>query len=187
MRCFLAIPLAEPALGEAQRLLARLRDDVAAVRWARPETLHMTLHFFGQIASADGERGAAAIAPGVAGTSPTGLTLDRLGSFPERGGPRVLWLGASAVPSTLLELAARCRHALRDQGFAVEARPFRPHCTLGRPRLPWPDTARTAWRAASDRPLQPMPFVADRVVLYESHPGPGGSVYSVRATVLMRA
>src|SRR2546428_11905376 len=101
-------------------MLARLRDDVAAVRWARPETLHMTLHFFGQIADADGERGVATIAPFVAETPPTGLTLDRLGSFPERGMPRVLWLGASAVPSALLELAVRCRRALRDQGFAVE-------------------------------------------------------------------
>ena len=42
MRCFLAVPLREPALGAAQRTLAQLREKVDAVRWTRPETLHIT-------------------------------------------------------------------------------------------------------------------------------------------------
>jgi 2'-5' RNA ligase len=61
-------------------------------------------------------------------------------------------------------------------GFPVEGRPFRPHVTLGRVRdgVPWPP-------AASDRLERETlraSFVADRLVLFESRPGPDGSVYS---------
>ena len=43
MRCFLAVPARDPTLTVAQQLLGRLRESVVAVRWARPETLHLTV------------------------------------------------------------------------------------------------------------------------------------------------
>src|SRR5207302_530822 len=60
MRCFLAVPLREPALGAAQRTLANLREKVDAVRWTRPETLHITVHFFGNVDDAEFARAVAA-------------------------------------------------------------------------------------------------------------------------------
>ena len=56
MRAFLAIPLRGSALAQAQEVLTRLRDHVPAVRWARPETLHVTLHFFGQLSDKLGRK-----------------------------------------------------------------------------------------------------------------------------------
>lgn len=181
MRCFLAVPLREPALTAAQGLLTALRDQVRDVRWARPETLHLTLHFFGAID--DRRAGAAldAVRPGLERARPFDVVIDRLGSFPERGRPRVLWLGGPPENVALLTLAGDVRQRLREAGFAVEERPFRAHATLGRPRDPWPHEQRVAWEQACARGLPPVAFTADRAVLFESVTGREAARYVERA------
>ena len=183
VRCFLALPLRPPALLEAQRVLERLRADVDAVRWARPETLHITLHFFGTIDDSAVERALAAAAPALESARPFELSIDELGAFPERGTPRVLWLGSSADNTLLLALAADLRSRLRRAGFAVEERPFRAHATVGRPRDPWPPQARAAWDEARTRGFKRCEFIADRAVLYESVTGRGAATYVERAVL----
>jgi 2'-5' RNA ligase len=185
VRCFLAVPLAEPALSDAQHLLANLRERVVQVRWARPETLHMTIHFFGQATDDDAARALAHISPVASHAAPVELTLDRLGSFPTRGWPRVLWLGSEQESPALSMLATDCRAALRGAGFEVETRTFRAHCTLGRPRVPWSSEGRAAWIAALSEGTPRCVFTADRLVLYESRPASGGSVYEERAVLAL--
>jgi 2'-5' RNA ligase len=178
VRCFLALPLADPALAEAGRCQAVLRNRVADVRWARPETLHVTVHFFGEI---DDDRVAAAVQsvlPVAVSTAAFDMALDSLGSFPPGGVPRVLWLGQSGENVELTAFAGRCHEALGDAGFVVEARPYRPHCTLGRPRRNWSADARAAWRTSLTEPPQVMRWTATRMVLYESRSAPGGAVYT---------
>ena len=84
-----------------------------------------------------------------------------------------------AAPLELL--VHRVERACAGLGFPVEGRPFRPHVTLGRVRegrrLPEP-----AVRAIEGAELPAASFMAERVVLYESLPGPGGSRYEERAT-----
>jgi len=178
MRCFAAVPLEETALSDAQRLLASLRERVDGVRWVRPDALHVTVHFFGSIDDERVRAGLKALLPVAADMLEFRATLDRLGTFPSRGSPRVLWLGAFKEPPMLTALAMATRHALSRSGFDVERRPFRAHCTLGRPREPWTRDARDA---ASER-VEVAPFTARRLVLYESTPAPGGNVYSERAS-----
>jgi len=187
VRCFLAVPIAEPALAEAQQLAASLRDRVAATRWARPETLHLTVHFFGNI---DEERALTAVElvrPLVTRTTTFDVELDTLGAFPSRGVPRVLWLGASRDAVPLTALALECRAVLRGAGFDVEERPYHAHCTLGRPRLPWNAGERASWTAALAESHPVMRFTATRLVLYDSHPGPGGAVYTERGSLDFRS
>jgi RNA 2',3'-cyclic 3'-phosphodiesterase len=183
VRCFLALPLADPGLAAAGRLQAALRNRIADVRWARPETLHVTVHFFGEI---DDERVAAAVAsvrPVAARTAAFDMALDTLGSFPPAGTPRVLWLGRSAENAALTRVAAECHAALGDAGFAVESRPYRPHCTLGRPRRSWGPDGRAAWSSSRAEPPEVMQWSATRLVLYESRSAPGGAVYTEQAVL----
>ena len=51
MRSFLAVAVREPALSEAGRVLDRLAAEIPRreCRWVRPEGLHLTLHFFGEL------------------------------------------------------------------------------------------------------------------------------------------
>lgn len=177
------MPLRPPALDEAQRTLARLREAVTDVRWARPETLHLTLHFFGSIEDARVADALAAAEPAIRAARPFEVSIDRLGAFPERGWPRVLWLGSSQESAALTALADDVRERLRHASFPVDDRPFRAHATLGRPHVPWPASARDAWRAALSRGVAESRFVADRVVLFESVTGRDAARYVERAVL----
>ncbi|MGA8667211.1 MAG: 2'-5' RNA ligase family protein, partial [Candidatus Dormiibacterota bacterium] len=75
-----------------RRLQSELRERVAGVGWARPETLHLTVHFFGQIDEGRAATALSGVTPIVERTPPFDVVLDRLGAFPEKGIPRVLWL-----------------------------------------------------------------------------------------------
>jgi RNA 2',3'-cyclic 3'-phosphodiesterase len=183
VRCFLAVPIAEPALGEARRFQASLAEQVAGVRWARPETLHLTVHFFGTIDDARAAMAVDVVAPVASRTPRFGVALGRLGAFPPRGVPRVLWLGPVSEVAHLTALAGECRTALRGAGFDVESRPYHPHCTLGRPRGLWSDDERSVWKAVVAEPVPSMSFTATRLVLYESRSAPGGAVYTEQSAV----
>jgi 2'-5' RNA ligase len=185
VRCFLAVPLAEPGLSAAQALQVGLRERIDGVRWARPETLHLTVHFFGVIEEQRAAAALDAVQPVVDRTEHFHVVLDRLGAFPPRGTPRVLWLGHARDNAPLTTLALECGQALAATGFEVEHRAYHAHCTLGRPRLSWSDAARAAWdtsvtEAANQTEIR---FTARRLVLFESKPAQGGAVYMERASL----
>jgi 2'-5' RNA ligase len=99
----------------------------------------------------------------------------------------VLWLGPARDVESLTAFALECRDALGGAGFDVEDRRYHAHCTLGRPRLPWPDQAREAWSAAVSDAQPATRFTASRLVLYESRPGPGSAVYTERESLTFDA
>jgi RNA 2',3'-cyclic 3'-phosphodiesterase len=183
VRCFLAIPLAEPGLGAVQRLQAGLRERIAEVRWARPETLHLTVHFFGEVDAARAATALEVVTPIATRTRHFDVALDQLGAFPERGMPRVLWIGPARDLAPLTAFALDCRAALGAAGFDVEHRRYHGHCTLGRPRTPWSADARGACAAAASEEQPAIRCSASRLVLYESRPGPGGAVYTERESL----
>ncbi len=101
----------------------------AGGRAARPENVHLTLAFVGEVAATRvallEEIGAAA----ARHTAPFTLALERIGGFRDAG---IAWLGAAATPPALERLAREMNEALAAAGFRVERRHFRPHVTLAR-------------------------------------------------------
>ena len=171
------MPVEEPALSAGRALLEELREEIGAVRWVRPEGLHVTVHFFGPLPEARWDPVVAAVEPACAAAGPFDVRLDRLGAFPAAGPPRVVWIGATEGREAATALVLACRSALAAAGVEVESREPAIHCTLGRPRGPWDSDLRHAWQART----APLPaFTARRVVLFESRPGPGGSTYAPR-------
>jgi len=171
-RAFVAIELEAPlreAIGELQ---AGLRPRLGAVRLVRPEGIHLTLRFLGDTSPAQVEALRPRLAAAVAQCPPAEARVAGLGLFPERGSPRVLWLGLE-VPPPILDLQRACERAARASGFEKEERPFRAHLTLGR------------WRERAATP--DLPFVdltatrLDTLVLFRSDLRPGGAVYTALA------
>jgi 2'-5' RNA ligase len=186
VRAFLAIPVLPPALEPLTSLRERLAAGVVDVRWAPPDTPHITLHFFGEIGAVDTARALAVLEPVVTVQPFIELRLRGLGAFPSEALPRVLWYGVEDESAALPALAGRCAAALDGAGFAVERRPYRPHCTLGRPHRSWPPAAHQAWRAfAAQLPCTPA-FVATTALLYESVSGTGGVRHLPRAQLRLR-
>jgi 2'-5' RNA ligase len=175
VRAFLAVELGEGArravAAAAQRLAREVRG--REVRWARPETFHLTLRFLGDVPRADLPRLAAEVAAAVADVAPFELRLAALEAFPSPRRPRVV--AARVEPEApLAELARRVEAAVLRAGLPAEERPFRPHLTLGRVR----DRALPDLAAAG--PLPPEPFRVAEVVLFRSELGSDGAVHTPR-------
>jgi 2'-5' RNA ligase len=183
MTAFVAIPVLQPALAAFQALREQLVAGVGGVRWAPAESPHITLHFFGALDDDSMARALAALRPALAEHTPFTVRLRGLGAFPSNHRPRVLWCGVDGDVDTLRAVAHDCAVALGSAGFAVEDRPWRAHCTLGRPREPWPSEALHAWRAAAaEDPCTPA-FTAGHAILYESVRRSGGVRHIPRVTL----
>lgn len=155
-----------PALDHLSGALRRLRDRPGAPRWVARETQHVTLAFFGEVPAAQVPRLTAALAPALAAVE-VHLRLAGAGTFPERGDPRVLWVGVDGDAPALAELAAATTDAARSAGVPVDRRPYRPHVTVGR----WPAATGDRRLAAALGNYAGPHFTAGEVVLMRSHHG----------------
>lgn len=175
-RTFLAVDFDGPFLDEVATLASRLRGEprLSAARWAKPETLHTTLRFFGDTSDAQRRALCELVEELARGASPLSVRARSVHGFPDRARAHVLVLDiADAEPEPMLAaLAARAEAAAFALGFARDERPYHAHLTLARMRKPV-DVSPLAGEAAS---LPPAHVTA--ITLYASRSGPNGAVYA---------
>ncbi len=176
IRSFLAIPLEEELRREVRTVQRELGRHLPAVRWSAPETIHLTLRFFGEIPEEALEAIGKVMLSVGGSTPPFQLEVRGAGAFPSPGRPRVIWLGLTGQQG-LQALHRSLEEGLETIGFPPEGRPYSPHLTLGRSRdrLPPVGDLLESFRARS---LGPLPV--REMVLYESRLQPGGAVHSPR-------
>ncbi len=176
MRAFLALDIPEEVKGRLTEWIARLRPLTRGVKWVSPQAMHLTLHFFDDLP----EEELAAVSGSLAGTTgrakPFTFALRGLGCFGQAGKIRVVWCGVEEPSGALAELHRSVESSLAAIGFPGESRPFHPHLTLGRLRVPSfeprlsEELKRSAGSAAGE--------VAVRdATLYQSTLTPAGPVY----------
>jgi 2'-5' RNA ligase len=130
MRLFVALELGDAVRAAVRELADRLQRTRADARWVRPEGMHLTLKFIGEVPEEKLAPIRQALST-VRSAKPVVMEFRRLGYFPNERRPRVLWVGIEASEN-LPELAAQMEAALEPLGVARENRPFAPHLTLGR-------------------------------------------------------
>ena len=130
MRLFVALEIPSDVRENLAALLKSLRVVSPQTRWVRPENLHVTLKFIGEVP----ETRLAAIRSAIAGVrsdQPVTLDFRGLGFFPNDEHPRVFWVGIAASQN-LKSVAADIDKAMEKLGIPREQRPFSPHLTLAR-------------------------------------------------------
>ena len=132
MRLFIAINIDSSLRDPLAALQARLKQAEAPVRWVKPEHLHFTLKFLGPVPEARLAALREALRSSLAGVTSFPLSLERLGTFPPKGRPRVVWVGVGAGAGEMGRIRERIDTTLLPLGFPREGRPFQPHLTLGR-------------------------------------------------------
>ncbi len=173
IRAFIAAEISDDARGAAAELMRALRraPDGDEVRWVRPETLHLTLRFLGDVEPDAVGDIAACVGKAVADAAPFELSLGEAVAFPSPRRPRVVALGV--VPEEpLVQLAGCVERGVVAAGFPAEERRFRAHLTLGRLR-----GRRLPDLAALPAPEAP-PFPVDEVVLFSSRLRPQGALHT---------
>ncbi|MFL6437256.1 MAG: RNA 2',3'-cyclic phosphodiesterase [Terriglobales bacterium] len=175
MRLFVAIEIVPEIRTRITVFIAGLKPMLADARWVRPEGLHITLKFLGNVKDERSKSIAQALrmvqAPSLS------LSVRSIGFFPNPRSPRVLWTGIEAG-SELRALAQRVDEALTPLGFDREKRAFNPHVTLAR--------FKDARGKIDVRSIEQQPsfgtMTATEFHLYESKLSPQGSHYSKLAS-----
>ena len=157
-----------------RREQARFREVCPDARWTRPEGIHLTLKFLGEISSRQEIQVKDALSR-MERFEKFPVRAQGFGFFPGAKRPRVFWAGLEA-PSALARLAAQVENTLAPLGFPPENRAFKPHLTLARFKFPRPVPKLEAFLAGrDDAPLGT--FEVSEFFLWESRLLPGGAEY----------
>jgi 2'-5' RNA ligase len=178
VRVFLAVPGDPEWIESARRLSRDLQARLPKASWTRPESWHLTVRFLGEISENAVSRFAERLGPAASGLAAGALRVSGPALFPSLSQLRTIGVGFDhAASDALLGGVARAAEAgARAIGCEPETRPFRPHVTFARVRVPWPRSApEEAANAIREWPLPPWRVGA--VVLYRSRLDPAGAVH----------
>jgi 2'-5' RNA ligase len=135
MRLFMAIDLSDEARRaiavEQKRIATALARSSGTLTLVRPEQLHITLLFLGELP--DARVPAVVEALNIPLDPPAfDIVVEGAGVFPPRGAPRALWIGVTGGTARLTGLQREIARVIRERGVAFDDRPFHPHLTLAR-------------------------------------------------------
>ena len=133
-RSFIAVELSTEIAGGVRRIQGGLRERTAGVSWVRPEGIHLTLKFLGEVDSGRVEGIASRAEACARAIAPFFIGIRGCGGFPNPRNPRVIWIGVDDPSGQLKELQARVEQGMEEMGFTREARAYTPHLTIGRLR-----------------------------------------------------
>jgi len=177
IRTFIAFELPESVISLLAGVQRELKTFRIRARWVRPENIHLTLKFLGNIHCGEVDKIAALMSDTVQGLAPITLSVRGVGVFPGVKRPRVIWVGLGGQIQLLVEMQRMLDENLAAIGFQKENRAFKGHLTLGRvkqavnPKL----ISQIIQEYAG---LQSEEFSVNQIFLYKSDLNPSGSVYS---------
>ncbi len=186
LRLFVALavpPEVKARLAAAQQEL-RAQWPARAASWTRPEQVHLTLRFLGDVATSKVDPLTAHLAAATAGFGPLQLVAEGAGCFPDTRSPRVIWIGVGDAGQRLTELHQRIVAATEDFTRQPVEKDFTGHVTLGRTRhlhRRHAEALANFVAGAVDRRFGE--WTADQIELMRSELLPGGSRYSCLAAL----
>ena len=181
IRAFLAMdppPEVLRRIADIQEVLKKtLRGSIS---WVRPEVIHLTLKFFGDMAAEDLQPISEVVSGQAAGTRPLHLNIKGLGVFPGIRRPRVLWLGVGGEVARLIALQGVLDQGFETCGIKKEERPFRAHLTLA--RIKSPQGLSGLDKVLEEKEAESVgSFEAKGLILFKSDLTPKGAIYTVLA------
>jgi 2'-5' RNA ligase len=178
MRLFIAIELdghARRAIaGEQARLKAALDGDRSGLRWIRPEHMHLTLAFLGEIDDSRSQVLIEMMRRPIMG-EPFPVVFGGLGAFPPRGAPRVLWLGLTSGARQVMNVQQQVSDRVAGLGIPLEPRLFHPHLSLARWRTSRESDRRLPARVGRDHVTR---LDVEEVALIHSRLSQAGAAYT---------
>ena len=188
-RLFIALDLTV----EVRAAIADVQDDLRrrlppkAVRWTKPDGIHLTLKFLGDTPADRVEAIAQAMAAAAAagGFVPFNFTVAGFGCFPNARRASVLWVGVPQPPKALAGLQRASDLQLTRLGYEKEKRAFSPHLTIGRvdKSISGADREKLADVIAQTEVGVLGTVSVAEMILFQSDLRPGGAVYTALARI----
>jgi RNA 2',3'-cyclic 3'-phosphodiesterase len=177
IRAFVALKLPENIISSIKRVQEEVKRYRFPVRWVRPENIHLTIKFFGDIAESDIGKIGAVLNDFAGSYAPLSLSAKGAGVFPGIARPRIIWTGISGDTSLLLDLRNCLEKRFYETGFKKEERPFKGHLTIGRFRDKT-DSGKLLEALKKVYDFESEIFVAGKLYLYKSDLKPEGPAYT---------
>lgn len=187
MRLFIALDIPTAIRDHISVFIEGVTGFAPDARWAKPESLHVTLKFIGE--QPDSALYQIKQSMSTIHGSTTEIHFRGYGFFPSAKSPRVFWIGVESSPQ-LAVLAATIDANLSSLGIEKEVRPFSPHLTLARaagasgsPRRSKTDAPNSIFHHLQEKlTARPSPefgtMTPREFFLYQSHLSPKGSKYT---------
>jgi len=177
MRTFIAIDLPQEIKTSLAKLQDQLKQSYADVKWVKPDNIHLTLKFLGEVDETKLEsviQETEAVAKNNPGFK---IQIESLGSFPKIDFPRVVWVGVKQGSAETKKIAKELESSLEKIGFAKEDRPFSSHITIGRTRSSKNQRTLSDELKKLEDKFTAGEFMAEKITLYKSTLSPQGPTY----------
>ncbi len=177
MRTFIAIEIPAEIKKEMAEVQSRLKGPGVDASWTRPEGIHLTLKFLGEVEEPRIPEIMDSLTRAIGGAGGFRLEVVGVGTFPNPRNARVAWIGVSGDIERLMALQSSVEEAMAGLGMEREDRKFTPHLTLGRIKY---IRSRDAWVNALDamKDIRLSSFNVEAVSLMKSELQPSGAVYT---------
>ncbi|HKR23159.1 MAG TPA: RNA 2',3'-cyclic phosphodiesterase [Pyrinomonadaceae bacterium] len=168
-RTFCAVELSAEVRAQLQDHVRVLREAVpeAVASWSKPENVHLTLKFFGNVPKEKVPRISDVAARVASQFSSFTIGIGGTGAF-----PKVLWIGVKDPTGRLTEL----QRQLDAETFPKEDRSYKPHLTIA--RLRHPEGARKLRETHLQTKFDLIDVPVKEFVVFRSQLNPKGSIYT---------
>jgi len=177
LRCFVAVDVDEHVRGQIAELSGKLRTPGIKASWVRPENLHLTLRFLGDITDEQRVAFAARLRSGLQHAEALTLQVSGVGAFPNVRRPSVVWAGLREAAGSLEPIVNAAEDAAQAIGLKKETRPFKAHITLARVRQT-KDLQPLSGKLMHHAEFRGDEFAVPHVSLLMSELTPQGAVYT---------
>jgi 2'-5' RNA ligase len=145
------------------------------INWVNLTNIHITLAFLGDTEEDRIKIAGLLVKRECSGFGEFTFMLKGAGLFRNFRDPRVIWIGI-AESAMLIRLNEKIATGLRDTGFRIEDRPFKPHITIGRIKfLGRPEILKSFLEKYDEDEIQEV--IVKEVILFESILRPSGPIY----------
>ncbi len=185
MRAFIAIEIPDEIKREMAKVQDRLKGSGVEASWTRPEGIHLTLKFLGEVEETRVPEIMDALTRAADSMNRFRLDVAGAGAFPGPKSARVAWIGVSGDLEKLSALQAAVEEAMVGLGMERDDRKFTPHLTLARIKY---IRSRDAWLDALSaiKDIRLPEFEVDAVSLMKSELKRTGAVYTEIGRVELR-
>ena len=179
MRIFSALPLPEEMSAYARDIALSIKKKYPEINPVRSIGFHITLFFFGELDMQEIDSLSRVMDIPEFKRGKIELAFGKIGQFPKRGNPRVLYLDIYEGREEIIRFQKSYVESIASLGYREERNRFVPHITLARNKK----GNLKGWDYGSF-PLNKHFFQIDRFVLFQSILKGGGVEYIPLKTLM---
>lgn len=172
MRVFAALPLPKNAAAAIAEGLAKAREHFPHLNWVKEQAMHLTLHFFGDLPDACIEFLMTVFDDPSLCRAPIPARLGLPGQFPNKGMPRVLWMGLDRGTEQMRDYWDLFESKIVPLHLDPDPRGFQPHITVARV-----GTLKVDSRWVDFVRVPQLDFEISECILFNSILGRSGAIY----------